>query len=126
MFSALDGVDPLIANPPNQNDLLTDVIGGGEMLGIPSLEKNFAISSPFASLAANAESIPMSSLNFLIGSAYRNSFDFIEMDSQNLWEMTGDSYKKLVNQSMFTQCCPILGGNASKPQVPFFPVETSN
>lgn len=59
--------------------------------------------APFASaLSANViPAVPITQINQLIRNTYRNSFDFMEMESQSLWEMTGDSYKKFVNQSLF-------------------------
>jgi hypothetical protein len=59
LYSLLDGGD-LNNNQNNQHDILNDIIGAGDMLGIPSLEKNFTVQSPFAALAANAQqAIPM-------------------------------------------------------------------
>lgn len=47
------------------------------------------------------------------------------MESQNLWEMTGDSYKKLVNQNLFTSY-PTVPFAQPKPQVPLFPTDLSS
>ena len=58
LYSLLDGGD--LGNQHNQHDILNDMIGAGDMLGIPSLEKNFIVQSPFAALGANAhQAIPM-------------------------------------------------------------------
>lgn len=64
---------------------------------------------------------------------YRTSFDFLEMDSGNLLEMTGDNYNTLVNQTTLQsipQYYPVpsmQGGKlqGQKPQVPPFPKNKS-
>lgn len=66
----------------------------GAIQNIP-LEKSYHTPFPFSSLAAN----PVSINQGVTGNTYRNSFDFLEMDSTNLLEMTGDIYQRLYNQN---------------------------
>lgn len=64
--------------------------------GLPSImEKSYSTPFPFSSLAAN----PVGANSMQNGNTYRNSFDFLEMDSTNLLDMTGDNYQRLINQS---------------------------
>lgn len=62
------------------------------------IEKQF-YNPPFANLGASYSS----AANHVIEYQCRNSFDFLEMESTNLLEMTGNSYKRLVNQNLFSQ-----------------------
>lgn len=40
---------------------------------------------------------PMQQLNNFIKYQYRNSFDFLELESQNLLELTGDKYNTMIS-----------------------------
>lgn len=64
----------------------------------------------------------MNQINQFFGGSYRNSFDFLEMDSSNLLEMTGGNYERLMYQGGGSNLEPSMPNTyvTSKPQVPPF------
>lgn len=89
--------DDLHDRYPNNNDPFSEMIGNNHFLsnlqgGYFDCTTNSSLIPPLAT-----NNYPMNQISSFFSYKCRNSFDFLEMESQNLLEMTGDNYKQLVN-----------------------------
>ena len=88
---------------------------------VPSIEKNFVPAYLTPLIAPALNSLNAFNSNSAMKCAYRNSFDFLELESQNLLEMTGDRYNTMINnqqQVLFSQFYQYTGNGLMPAPLP--------